>query len=152
MQTIVYSKDNKQIIKDRGVYFVRVTDGDEVLESQDFNTLYRAMLHIGTEEIKSEILRDDNRLLSEFMGVKPYLNGRGMYEFMVAENCPVASESYDAIWEYIPMDYHCNWNSLMKVVQRCEAFDHTGHIMECLSTFDIELTHRACVRFVEQFI
>lgn len=87
------------------------------------------------EEIKSEILRDDNRLL---------------YEFMVAENCPVSSESYDAIWERIPMDYHCNWNSLMKVAQRCEAFDHTGHILECLSTFDIELTHRACVRFVEQ--
>ena len=70
----------------------------------------------------------DNKLIAEFMGLE--------------------------YGDYITPHYHCNWNELMPVVEKCYESgteeNEVGDITHALLDCDIDETHKAVVEFINQ--
>ena len=93
---------------------------------------------------------NDNKLIAEFMGVKPLvLGGSTEYEMYGVLDCieDGANEKHYFIDD--EMRFHESWDWLMPVVQKIEEQNELigAHI---LST-DIDKTHKQVVRFIKTY-
>ena len=70
---------------------------------------------------------ENNRLIAEFMGNTPYLNKKGLYEYMAGEKAPIVSTGIEGIWDWLlkyRLSYDSNWNELMPVVEKIERLGY----------------------------
>lgn len=65
-QTVVFEHENKQVIKEGNFFFLRVFENGENFESGDFNTIERAIKHLGIapkKELKiPKTIKTDERI------------------------------------------------------------------------------------------
>ena len=120
------------------------------------------------EEVMSKIdkeqkIKQDNMIIAKFMGVKPYLNSEGRYEFMVAENSPITTKTLQGMYDWLDFLYHISWNDLMEVVSRIESIPNIGNgdsfeefkrncfamVLAERDSFKIEVTYNTCLEFIK---
>jgi hypothetical protein len=106
-QTVVFEQENKQIVQQGNHFFARVSEDGETLESQDFNTLDKAKLHLGI----MPTIAENNKLIAKFMGYSQphpkYLNAT--YWYKEGEQ-PLVMLLFDE-----------DWNRLIEVVEKIES-------------------------------
>jgi hypothetical protein len=110
---------------------------------------------------------ENNRLLAEFMGLKPKLESPDVYSysdmpfFSVRESCP--EKVMEAISKYVK--YDSSWDWLMEVVEKIESIKGTqifingiscevmfkGRVISKHFNTKIEAVYNACVEFVKYY-
>lgn len=111
---------------------------------------------------------ENNRLLAEFMGLKPKLESPDVYSysdmpfFSVRESCP--EKVMEAISKYVK--YNSSWDWLMSVVEKIESLGNYGftiyrnstninglpiELANTRGTTKIEAVYNACVEFVKYY-
>jgi hypothetical protein len=121
------------------------------------------------EFIKNLTIKENNRLIAEFIGKVPYINKDGIYEYMVAENAPIISTNVEDIWDWLDFRFNYDWNDLMEVVEKIEDLNFSIEInkqekndYQCLvvkkniliqefSNTKIEAVYNACVEFIKWY-
>lgn len=108
---------------------------------------------------------ESNRIICEFMGVKPKMESPDVYTyndgifFSVREDNP--EKVMDAIVKYAK--YHTSWDWLIPVVKKIrevvntemsfEQFDNHRHIADRLNVYDydIESIHKGVIEFIKRY-
>tara|TARA_R110000782_G_scaffold269105_1_gene366593 strand:- start:107 stop:445 length:339 start_codon:yes stop_codon:yes gene_type:complete len=95
----------------------------------------------------------DNKLIAEFMGVKPTILGDEItYEMYGAIDCIEDGLDEQHFFLEEELMFHTSWDWLMPVIQKCykveneEGFDS---IVDAVSTLDIDGTYKAVVEFIK---
>ena len=163
MRTVVYEKDNRQVIQEGNKFFARLTEGDESFESQDYGSLERAKRSLGIEPTAEE----NNKMIAEFMGAKPNKGG----EFELCQFLPFIEDYVRSKHFYFTSEmlFHSDWNWLMEVVEKIEDLNYSVEInkqedgdYQCLvtksgiissefSNIKIEAVYNACTNFIRQY-
>jgi hypothetical protein len=179
-QTVVFERDNKQVIQEQNTFFARVFEGGEIFESQDFNTLEKAKLHLGIEPTTAE----NKKLIAEFLEFKIDIDsGDYMIPICFIVNGDYKEWAYtkhvDDIGYYLlsedQMCFDYDWNWLMSVVDKIEAtkdeenngdyyveiytsscmiFSNGDYVNEIVSTSadtKIEAVYQAVVEFINNY-
>ncbi|MCB0448426.1 MAG: hypothetical protein KDD03_13145 [Gelidibacter sp.] len=108
-----------------------------------------------------EKTQKNNKLIAEFMGNIPYINGNGLYEYMVGDKAPIVSTGIEGIWSYLLENkiFYNTWNDLMPVVKKVNSlhdqhsYFHIGDIFDelkgALYNVNILLVRKCIVKIIQ---
>ena len=99
----------------------------------------------------------DNKLIAEFMGVKPLVLGGSIeYEMYGVLDCIEDFPNEKHFFMDDEMRFHESWDWLMPVVQKCFDTQQPSEgqhyfINESLLTMDIEVVYDRVVEFIKEY-
>ena len=89
-------------------------------------------------------MKDDNKLIAEFMGVKPTILGDEItYEMYGAIDCIEDGLDEQHFFLEEELMFHTSWDWLMPVVQKCYKIDNEegfDSLVDAVSTLDLDGT------------
>ena len=98
-------------------------------------------------------MKDDNKLIAEFMGVKPTILGDEItYEMYGAIDCIEDGLDEQHFFLEEELMFHTSWDWLMPVVQKCYKIDNAegfDSLVDAVSTLDLDGTYQAVVEFIK---
>ena len=100
-------------------------------------------------------MKDDNKLIAEFMGVKPTILGDEItYEMYGAIDCIEDGLDEQHFFLEEELMFHTSWDWLMPVVQKCYKIDNEegfDSLVDAVSTLDLDGTYNAVIEFIEEY-
>jgi len=102
---------------------------------------------------------ENNRLIVEFMGLKPKLISPDVYGISMPPWIAVTGDTPEKIMDDFCKStrYHFSWNWLMPVIEKMnntgDAWDEysISHLAVCLVSVDIQATYNEVVKFIKWY-